>query len=197
MKFTKAKLLLVEGTDEEKAFTRMLSEWKIEDIQIHPLNGKSSFKDKLSAVVKDDGFMNVISIGIIRDADECAQSQFQSVQDALRDLSLPIPEKINQTKKDGRLLVRVFIMPNCNSDGAMESLFVEAIKDDRIYSDCISSFKDCVINRGAILGYKNEAYMFISTRKEPDVRLGISVDRGDWDLSHPCFNPLKSFLREL
>ena len=84
------------------------------------------------------------------------------------------------------------------SPGMSETLFVESIKDDEIYQNCIAPFIACgesTVNY--TLHEKSPAYAFIALQEEPDVRLGMSVLQKRWNLDHPVFDKLKEFIKSI
>jgi hypothetical protein len=80
----------------------------------------------LRAITPDRGFQDVVSRGIVRDADSDPVGAFQSVTDALRNANLPVPEQIliptGQKPK-----VAVIILPKPHAHGMMEDLYLEEV----------------------------------------------------------------------
>lgn len=68
-KIDKQKLLIVEGRDEEEVFGALLENLMIYDIQIMGIGGKTQIRPNLKALITDPLFDQLISLGIIRDAD--------------------------------------------------------------------------------------------------------------------------------
>lgn len=89
---TKPKILLVEGQNEVNLFTELLADQKLDSsIQVFETKGKDKFAGRLGALMTSSGFNQVISIGVVRDADSDPGSAFQSVCSGLRNVKLPEP----------------------------------------------------------------------------------------------------------
>ncbi|HDT1628235.1 TPA: hypothetical protein QHT03_002586, partial [Klebsiella pneumoniae subsp. ozaenae] len=89
-KIERQKLLLVEGRDEINFFSAFLNAEKIDDIQIIESKGKDQFPTELELILNDPEFQKVISMGIVRDADESQQAAVESISYYLRKNSLPV-----------------------------------------------------------------------------------------------------------
>jgi hypothetical protein len=194
----KTKQLIVEGDDEEKVFEKILKKLGLTDIQIQSIGGKDNIGNNLRALKAQRDFHIVNSIAIIRDANDNPKNSFKSVQKALENAILPVPNIPNQKASNGKIETSIFIMPDgCGSKGMIETLFVKSIEDEKIYRDCVTKYLSCANEVGFETGPKSAVYAYISVQKEPDSMFGISVQKGYWDLSHPCFNKIKEFLRNI
>jgi hypothetical protein len=83
----------VEGREEELFFGALIKHLKLQNIQIMPIGGKEKLRKNLKALANSPGFSEVISLGVVRDADANPDSAFQSVRDALQAAGLPTPER--------------------------------------------------------------------------------------------------------
>src|SRR3989304_1127823 len=79
----KPKLLIIEGKDDECFFCALIDHLKIEDIKVAGAGGKNQIQGQLQAIVKDDGFNKITSLGVIRDANNNPGDAFKSVINAL------------------------------------------------------------------------------------------------------------------
>jgi hypothetical protein len=91
LKLQKSKLILVEGRDEEEFFGGLLHHLEIDDIQVIPVGGKDQFAGRLQGLIKDNDFADIVSMGIVRDADDDPKATLQSIGDALKQASLYAP----------------------------------------------------------------------------------------------------------
>ena len=115
---TRPKQMLVEGRDEEEFFKALLRYLGIDDIEVRHYGGKNSFRRFLNGFVSTPDFDGVESMGIVRDADDSATSAFQSLQDSLTSVNLPVPDKeMIPTTEFPK--VTVFIMPGDAAGGAL------------------------------------------------------------------------------
>jgi hypothetical protein len=196
--FNKTKLLLVEGKDEMNLFSKLFREWNIEDVELGNYEGKDKLGIYLKLVKITANFEKLESIGIIRDADDSVQNTFTSVCNHLKNAGFGFPISLGESCRHNNIKISIFLMPNCKSTGETENLFIESIRDEEIYKECIINFLECAKKHGKEIDNKAEAYAYIAVQKKPEKSFGVSVKDGYWlNLSHPCFDPLKDFLREI
>ena len=164
---TKEKLILVEGKDDEDTLSCFFDILGINDIQIRKIGTKPK-SNHIKDIVNAPGFEGLVtSLGIIRDADEYPDRTFQSIQTALRNAKLPIPDRPQSSVKGSKpfsgdeLRVNVYIMPDGdNSPGTLETLFVKSIEDNDLYKKCIQPFLDCGENNVKHI-FLDSAFKFI------------------------------------
>lgn len=125
----KPNVLVVEGREEELIFEAIVTHLELENIQILPIGGKERLRQNLKALVLSPRFTEVISMGIVRDANENPGATFQSVRDALQAVNLPAPERplapIGHSPR-----VTVMILPEEGTPGMLEDLFLRAVAQD-------------------------------------------------------------------
>lgn len=192
------KLLFVEGREEELLLGAFLRELGIVQVQIQNCRGKDNLGRLLAAVAQDADFEMVRSIGIVRDADNSAQSAFQSVQDSLRNAGLAVPNDY-VTSAAGPPRTSAFIMPDNGSNGALEQLCLAALTEDPAMP-CVEEFLTCVNGRLTVPPrdqQKARIHAFLASREDSELRLGEAAQRGYIDWNHAAFNDLAQFLRNL
>lgn len=119
----KSKLLIVEGNHERDFFPAWLKWIGLDDIQVMPIGGKTKLPASLSALVKQRMFLDgeVVSMVIVRDADDNPAAAFQAVKDAVQSASLPTPSQAmlltTTSPKTGLVIV-----PAADRRGALEEL---------------------------------------------------------------------------
>jgi hypothetical protein len=193
--------LLVEGKDEYNFFEAIIEHLSQEhlDIQIHDFGGVNRLRGFLRAFVLSPGFESTVrSIGIVRDAETCAVSAFQSVRSSLENAGLPSPAQPGYpTDSDPK--VTVLILPGDNRPGMLETLLCESFKDSP-EDQCIDGFLNCV---NAISGisvdrpYKARAHAYLATKPDPHVSVGVAAKNGYWDLDHPVLGDVRSFVTSI
>jgi hypothetical protein len=200
------KLLIGEGNDEVEFFQALLEYLYIKDVQVEDYRGKNGLTRYLKTLSEPrTGFRDVISLGITRDADgyntpvqhDSAARAFQSVQDALKSASLPVP--LQPIEKAGDLLnVSVFILPDCNSPGMLEDLCLSSIEDTEELA-CVDGFMSCMQTAGrkAPNIAKAKLHAWLSMQEVSDFRIGLAAQQKVWDWEHPKFDKIKEFLRNL
>jgi hypothetical protein len=202
LKLQKRKLLLVEGRDEEEFFNGLLRSMEIDDIQIIPVGGKNQFSNNLKGLIKDSDFSAIISMGIVRDADDDPKATLQSIGDALKQAGLPVPQRVmTKAKQNGSPDVIIMILPNANKRGALEDLCLAAVKEDKA-STCVERYLSCLKKKN-IAGPKQKwlnkarVRVFLSSKEEPTLSLGIAAQRGYWPFDHNVFDDVKKFLKSV
>lgn len=191
--------LLVEGRDEQEFFRELLRFLAIEDIQIHAYGGKDNLGNFINNFVDVVGFGNVYSIGVVQDADENAQSALESVRSRLRNANLSVPLTYLQPAGE-TVKVQIFVMPDNESNGALENLCLAALAEDTAM-ECVSEFMECLRvkcisppnNRLA----KARMNSFLASRDEPDTRLGVAAAKGYIPWNNAAFSDLIQFLKSL
>jgi hypothetical protein len=192
---TKPKLLVVEGSDDSHFLAALLRHARIEaDFEIRDLEGVNNFNRILRALPAVTGFANVVSLGIVRDADQSMQSAFQSVCSALKNANLSVP-KHPLSIVGGHPEVSVFIWPDCKSNGTLETLCLDSVDDDPAMP-CVAQYLECLdsqkVTRPTAID-KARVHAFLASRKRPGLRIGEAA----WPWVHPVFDPIKQFLRAL
>src|SRR6266849_5180434 len=118
---TYSRVLLVEGKSSFQFFKALLRVLRLLNlIEIRNFGGVTDFSAYLEALVATPGFTNVVSLGIIRDAEDSAQAAFASVCSSLRTARLDQPERPSSVTS-GSPRVSVFILPDCAASGMLET----------------------------------------------------------------------------
>jgi hypothetical protein len=198
LKFSKPKLLIGEGREEQFFFRAFLAHLNINDVQVEQYGGKSSLPSYLRNLRNIPGYLEVISLGITRDADDSAQSAFQSVCGSLNSALLPVPSKPGEIIGDSPQ-VSIMILPDGQNSGMLEDLCLTAIETDPVLQ-CVDEYFDCVYRtsgRKPNNMAKARVHTWLASQIEPDKRLGEAAKAGylSWDSSG--FDSLKQFLQAL
>lgn len=196
----KTTLMIVEGIDEQRVFTKILGILNNTKIQIIPHGGKTLLSDYLKNVLtKDPNFNIVTSIGIIRDADENPVGAFEAVCYALKNCGLDIPNRENE-KTIGKPTIAVTILPGSGRTGSLEDVFLDSVVQNQIYS-CVEGYFMCLKDKQngtrKQLGKAKVHTYLASNLNDPDKRLGESVEADFWDFNHPSFKQVIDFVKLL
>lgn len=194
LEITKSKLLLVEGRDEEEFFNAFLKHLNIIDVQVAGIGGKYNMRPRLKALSKDKGFVQVASMGVVRDADTNPQGAFESIKDALITAGLPHPERALK-QAQGPPKVIAMIMPSHERQGALEDLCLDSVNDDPAMV-CVNDYFKCLGNGPQKLP-KAKVRVFLSSREDPTLPLGIAARKGYWPLGSNTFSTIIQFLQTL
>lgn len=192
---SKPKLLIGEGREEELFFTAFLNHLNITDVQVEQYGGKQALASYIKTLKVRPGYLQIISLGITRDADNSAQSAFQSVCSSLNRAELPVPSQPGEIVGNNPRL-SVLILPDDQNPGMLEDLCLNAIRADPVLQ-CVDEFFDCVYKSarrepGNLSKARIRAWL--SSQVEPDKRLGEAAKAGYWSWDHPEFSQLKQFL---
>jgi hypothetical protein len=195
---SKPKLLIGEGKEEVDFFTAFLTHLNISNVQVEQYQGKQGLASYLRTLVVRPGYLNVVSLGITRDADNSAQSAFQSVCGSLQRASLPVPSQPGEVVGDNPQ-VSVMILPDGQNKGMLEDLCLAAVEIDPVLQ-CVDEYLNCVyrtVGREPNNMAKARVHAWLSSQIEPDKRLGeaAKADYLPWD--SPGFDRLKQFLQAL
>lgn len=88
--------LLVEGNDPRNFFQAFIQQRYLDyKLQVRNYGGISKLRIIWGGLVKSPDFGSVKNLGLVRDAERCAQSAFQSVQDALIEVGVFSPADHN------------------------------------------------------------------------------------------------------
>ncbi len=204
-KYTKIesdKILIVEGKDEEHFFKAFLKSIKEDHgVQILSVGGKTNISKKyISALKNTPDFSNVRQLGIIRDADESAQSAFQSIRDILKHNNFPVPQQPGLPVTSHSLTVSVFILPDNKNPGMLEDLCREVLRTQDV-DVCIRNYLDCMRKIRSLRTFKNEAkawiYAYLAVQERERLRLGEFTEAGGIPFEHDKLQGLRNFLTTL
>lgn len=190
--------ILVEGNDQRNFFEAFISHLAIANIQVQNFGGVDQLRDFLEGLVDVTGFQAVKSVGIVRDAETSAQAAFQSVQSSLSNAGLPVPNQPEE-RAGSSPAVTVLILPGNNRPGMLETLLNETFANTPV-DDCINAFFGCVEDASGVptqRPHKARARIYLTTKPEPHLSVGVAAKRGYWNLDHPVFDQLREFLRAL
>ena len=153
-----------------------------------------------------DGFQEIRSLGLIRDAeDKAADAAFSSIRSILKKYRLPIPDVPNtviggKNRQGKDIRIGVFIMPNNADQGMLEDLCLQSVGGKPAFA-CVEQYMDCLSalpeNEQPRNPSKAKVQAYLATRKEIANSLGVGARKGYWDFEHNCFGDIKRFLRAL
>ena len=190
--------LLVEGKDQLNFFEAFIRRTRLQNaLQVQDFGGVNELRGFLLALVDAPGFDTVVSVGIVRDAEESATGARRSVEDSLRNAGLPAPGHANG---DDGPAVQVLILPGGEQErGMLETLLCRSIVDEPV-NNCIKGFLECA---DALPGIdirrpdKARAHAYLATQTEPQVSVGVAALKGYWPLDHEAFAEVRDFVTAL
>lgn len=188
-------LLLVEGKDDEGFFDAFLKHLNITNIQVLSVAGKTKIRKNLKALTKTPGFSDLFTLVVVRDADENPDGAFQSVQDALGNAGLPVPDKPFEICA-GEPRVMVLILPGQGKTGALEDLCLQAVADDAILY-CVEKHLQCLKDQRVTLPKntgKAKVQIFLGSKEVLKTSLGVAAQAGYWPMDNDVFREIASCL---
>lgn len=199
IEISKPCVLVVEGREEELFFGALANHLGLKEIiQILPIGGKVKLRESLKALVVTPGFADVISLGVVRDADEDPAAAFQSVCDALMAAGLPAP-KCPLTPVGHSPCVTVMILPGNSEPGTLEDLCLKAVSRDPVMC-CVKRFFICLQRKGIPEPdnlSKAKVQVFLASKPRAGLRLGEAAQAGYWPWDNPAFEQVRDFLRQI
>ncbi|HIC91689.1 MAG TPA: hypothetical protein EYP21_06455 [Syntrophaceae bacterium] len=196
----RSRILVVEGKDEELFFSGLINHLGLaENLQVLGIGGKDKLRRNLKALKSAPNFAQVVSLGLVRDADENPAAALQSVRDALQAENLPAPmhpmEPVGNSPQ-----VTIMILPDESTPGMLEDLCLRAVARDPAMH-CVVQYFQCLQDRDLIFlphkMSKAKVHVFLASRSEPDRRLGEAAKAGYWPWDNEAFEQVKKFLKLL
>ena len=200
--------LLVEGRSSEMFFREMIIACDLADkVEARTFGdvGKNTLQTYLEIFTHKPAFEEKVKrLGIIRDAESSpAAAAFQSTQSTLKAAGLTAPSRMN-VLEGSQLAVSVFVLPNCQDAGMLETLCLEAAAEsergrpDAVFP-CVNEFFACLGKSGRNPGNLAKARFagYALARDVIDPQLGRAAQKGaiPWDVK--AFEPLKAFLQSI
>ncbi len=192
------KLLLVEGSHEVSFFNALLAHMPLTDVQVASVGGQSLFAPIIKNLPTYETFGIVESLGIVRDAEGDMQAKFNSIQGALADAGLPVPNE-PLSPVHGPPTVTVFLMPDNQGNGALEDLCLSTVTNEPVMR-CVIDYVACI---GSLRGSphphqsKSSVQVYLASKDEGDIHMGIASEKGYWDFDSSSLGSLRSFLEQL
>ena len=208
----KKHLILCEGKDEWRFLVRYLNSPALqenpffsEDIEALDFGGNEDLSAYLAALKLIEGFSDIVSLLVIRDAELDAQKAVHQVQSALRANSLEVPaaqgEWTNGTPKTCFLLFPA--LGTGEYAGTLEDLCV-TILDDTLAETPLEEIDAFVEHleqdqkRAFSHRHKTRLHAYFSVNdKFVSMKVGEAADAGAFNWFHPNLDPLKDCLSKM
>ena len=106
----------------------------IDHVQIEDMGGKDRFDAAIRAFSKMQGFDDIVNLGFVRDAENTpASAAFMSICGSLQHIDVQPPATIGKVEKIHDKKIGIFIMPNNNTPGMLETVCLNSIRQNRKY----------------------------------------------------------------
>lgn len=190
--------LLVEGNDQRNFFEALVEHLQLPEVQIRNFGGVDDLRGYLAALVNMAHFSTVRRMGIVRDAETSATSAFESVQSALRNASLAVPDQPAKLVP-GKPNVGVLVLPGGADSGMLETLLCKTFAGTPV-DRCVDELFACVkplLPSELKRPEKARCRVWLATKPEPHLSVGVAAKRGYWELGHPALAGVRAFLKAL
>lgn len=198
IKIEQPNVLVVEGREEELFFGALTKHLGLQSIQTMPIGGKEQLRRNLKALVLSPGFSEVVSLGVVRDANADPGAAFQSVHDALQSVNLPAPERPGMPVGE-RPRVAVMILSEAGAPGMLEDLCLKAVVQDPAMF-CVEQYFECLQQEELPLPdniSKAKVQVFLASRRKAGLRLGEAAQAGYWPWEAKTFEQVRDFLQQI
>lgn len=192
-------ILIVEGYSDLLFFAEVLEAvGKQGGVFIKQFGGKADVLLKLDTFITPLLLAEKTKIAVIADADGNAAGTFAGLQNKLRELTgQTVPAAGSWT--GGTPDIGVFITPDGTNAGEIETLVWRAWSADPANSaakTCIEQYRDCMTAAGFNAKSPDKGLLssLLAIRYDEDPRLGPGARTNVFDLNHPEFTTLRSFL---
>jgi hypothetical protein len=207
-KFTKERFLLCEGDADKGFFEALIRGRQLPEFQVchtaecnnEEVGGSPGFVKSLKGMEPIKGFPELKALLLVSDNDVLGTS-FKVVQDALTHNSYTPPTAHNSIGRMAGKPVVIFMLPNYNLVGDLETLCLPAIHTKWPNAErCVNSFLEC---SGANLWTKRASVSKARARSatvgfhqdDPYKGIGHLFRNGTLSVDHPCFDEIAQFLQ--
>lgn len=192
-------LLVVEGKDDEAFCRALLCKEGLEQVvTVVGAGGRTEMPCVLGANLMMYAPALPAAVGVLRDADDDAQSAFRSGCSALQRCNLPIPLRPGSWS-DGTVHASVYVLPDNQRDGMLEDLCTESVEGTHLMQ-CVDDFLRSVgktVPGTPVRRSKARAYAYLAATDRPDIRIGEAASAGIWPADSKAFADLRRWLSRL
>jgi len=204
-------LILCEGKDDEQFISCFLnsdvfSDTDVTDIQVEQVRGVNNLRSTVLVLKNADGFSQLRSLLIVRDADENIGGARDSVKGIFKKADLPIPSSEHQWNDNGTLKTGFLLMPSCSSKsqiGALDDLCWDIISDKHgplIRNDVVGFIDSLEYSGKRTFIHKSKALLhtyFSATEGLIASSIGRASESGAFDWHSEKLNSLRDFLKSM
>lgn len=197
----RTKLLLVEGADAYYFCIWAYQAFGAGEIQVIDFGGNEELRLRLRSVSLLPKFEEVKTIVIARDAETNPFAAISSVQSAMQDVSLSVPNRPFEfagTSPRTAFMLFPGLMLDTNGKellmhGTLEDLCFSTIKDRPII-ECVDRFVECAESKGQEIRrpHKSKLHAYLASQWQlVGLKLGEASKAGAWDWNHDAFEPFR------
>jgi len=204
----KNHLILCEGPDAVGFLSNYLYSQGVEQystIQVANFGGNLELRKSLELLRNTDGFSELCSLLVIRDAETDAQAASAQIRSALEKYHFAVPETQGEWK-EGAPKTCFLLFPALGrniTDGTLEDLCMSILAENEAnnVTGRIDSFLDTLRREGLRdfpRLHKTRLHTYFSiTNDFVTKNVGLAAKAGAFDWSHPNLEPLKNCLSKM
>jgi hypothetical protein len=201
------KLLLAEGVDVHRFLIFACRVYQISNIQVISFGGNSELRTFLEALKNLEGFSQVKTIVIARDAETDVTSAIESIKSALGNIKLPIPSEPFQFQQEGHTKTAFMLFPGPDKNnqcqtGTIEDLCLATISEDPLLN-CVNAFLECAKQNQKSKEkikhpWKCKLYAYLAGKDDhAGKRLSQAAKNNVWNWEHDAMLPFKRIVHEM
>lgn len=201
IKILKEKLILAEGADALYFLIWALEAYNIDNIQVLDFGGIAQLSNYLASIRMLDGFDDVTTLVIARDAETNHQTAISSIQRSLTSNGFIAPEQpFVFTESAPKTAMMIFPGYDCDGhlqDGCLENLCLNTINDPvlEVAQNFISRINEEI--EPLTHQHKSLVHSYLSVKnKFVGNKLGEAAKIGAWDWESEFMLPFKNILQE-
>ena len=199
---TKARVLLVEGSDDGYFFCQLLTDLGADpsNTEIVALGGKDNLAAEINQFLKSAAFVSqqIKRYAIVRDADDRPANAVREIHGILTAHGEPNPVHgtFLPATTPHQHEVGMYILPSDLRSGDLDLVCLETVPVDPAIQ-CVSAYMNCIprLPVGLTLPHKREVQVFLAGKEELCRGSGMGLQKGYFDKRHPSLDPIKAFLR--
>lgn len=206
-RFDEPIYVLCEGNADVRLVKRLLERENLKDFSVNVAKGYQNFETHVRALTTTSSWHRVRRLLIIGDNDTNPTARWQNARNALRNEGLPAPDHPSDIvdAPNSKPSTGIFMLPTANTDGALETLLVQAIlQEHEGLAECLQQLDDCPATDCAGWDAVKRAKMQFQTavaikcRDEPNAGAAHiwSKKNNPVPATSPVFDELAAFLRQ-
>lgn len=201
----KTKVILAEGADAYWFLRHALNAYNIEDVQVFDFGGIDQLRGYLEAFSLVDGYDELVSVLIARDAETNAMAAIDSIKSSLKNVGLPIPAQAYEFKVGAPNVAFVTFPGYDNVDGAkvlktgtLEDLCLSTVTNP-IFSEANKYIEEIDKNYTKInLKHKSTLHAYLAGNNDfVGMKIGEAAKAGAWMWASEVLSPLKNILMSM
>ena len=199
-------LVLVEGSDDQFVFERLLEALPIKDVQVHAVNSVSNFGPFLRLYLKPEYRDILKTLCLVCDADESREKSLDVLRETLRKAHLPAPVASGEFAP-GTPSALIECIPIGPDTGALEDVVLGAIEGRDGTLPCWEDLRGCLQSKLPQAAKFNEArwnkirLQLVLNCSQRGYKTGITTALESREyadlLTSPAFEPIRALLHKI